>query len=254
MTGPQPFSREVRLARAHAIADRFRVKFGADVLAIGLYGSLARGTDGPYSDIEMMCVVRGEGIDNDYEWSEGAWKAEVNLYSPDTLLPFAAELDEFWPLSHSALVKMRPLYDPEGFLATLKESVFDHSHEDFAEQITSTIVGELYEFIGKIRNAVATGSTSHLPVWAVEMTQFAALVIALANRHLYTTSATMLPESLGLPDRPAGYELLCELVTGGRLNDPARIAHAADSFWEGLEAWAAAHGWEIHKKLEDLLE
>ncbi len=253
MPGPQPFSHEERLARAHAIAERFRQKFGADVLSIGLYGSLARGADGPFSDIEMMCVVRGEGIDHDYEWSEGGWKAEVNLYSPDTLLAFAAELDEFWPLSHSALVNMQPLYDPAGFLETLKAPVFDHSADDFAEQITATIVGELYEFIGKIRNATVSGHTSHLSVWAVEMAQFTALVIGLANRHLYTTSANMLPESLQLPERPAGCESLYELVISGRLNDPARIAHAADALWEGLEAWAAAHGWEIHTTLDDLL-
>ncbi|MEJ5224048.1 MAG: kanamycin nucleotidyltransferase C-terminal domain-containing protein [Anaerolineales bacterium] len=254
MKGPQPFTHDERLARAHAIANRFREKFGPDVLAIGLYGSLARGADGPYSDIEMFCVVRGEGIDHDYEWSEGAWKAEVNLYSPDTLLDFARELDEFWPLSHGALVNALPLYDPDGLFTTLREPVFAHSGADFAEQIVSTIVGELYEFLGKIRNAIHTGQTAHLAAWAVEMAQFTALVIGLANRHLYTASATLFAESLALPDRPGGYDALCELVTSGRLSDAARIAHAADALWEGLEAWAAAHGWEIHTTLNDLLE
>lgn len=253
MSGPQPYTHAERLARAHAIAECFCAKFGADVLAIGLYGSLARGTDGPFSDIELMCVVRGEGIDHDYEWSQGGWKAEVNLYSPDTLLAFARELDEFWPLSHGALVNMQPIYDPDGQFATLKRVVFDHSEDHFAEQITSTIVGELYEFVGKIRNAMHTGQTAHLATWAVEMAQFTALVIGLANRHLYTASATLFAESLTLPDRPNGYESLCELVTSGRLNDAARIAHAANALWEGLEAWAAAHGWEIHTTLDDLL-
>lgn len=253
MNGPLPFTHEQRLSRAQSIAGRFRQKFGAEIMAIGLYGSLARNADGPYSDIEMFCVVRGEGINTAYEWSEGAWKAEVNLYSPDTLLDFARELDEFWPLSHGALVTVLPLYDPESFLETLKQPVFDHSDEDFTGQITSTIVGELYEIVGKIRNAAATGNTSHLPAWAVEMTQFTALVIGLANRHLYVTSGGMLAESLRLPDQPAGYAPLCELVTSGRLSDPARIAHAADILWEGLETWSAAHGWKIHTNLDDLL-
>ena len=50
-TVPQPFSHAERMARAEAIAAQFRAKFGKKVRAIGLYGSLARGSDGPHSDI-----------------------------------------------------------------------------------------------------------------------------------------------------------------------------------------------------------
>ena len=65
MSGPQPYSHAERMTRAKEIAAQFRAKF--DVLAIGLYGSLARGTDGPYSDIEMHCVLWGSGA---FPWLE----------------------------------------------------------------------------------------------------------------------------------------------------------------------------------------
>jgi kanamycin nucleotidyltransferase len=58
--GPQPMTHKARLALAYEIANQIHAHYGDTVLAIGLYGSLARGTDGPYSDIEMWCVLRGE--------------------------------------------------------------------------------------------------------------------------------------------------------------------------------------------------
>ncbi len=252
MPGPQTFSHVERMSRAHEIAETFRAHFG--VLAIGLYGSLARGDDGPYSDIEMYCVARGEGIDEDYEWSEGAWKAEVNVQSPEVIAAWAAELDEFWPLTHGSCVNILPLHDPTRFFESLREAVFDHADEEYDDLIRGVIVGELYEFLGKIRNAAAGGKTENLSALVVEMAQYGAYIIGLANRTLYTSSATMFSESRALADKPSGYDQLCELVTSGRLENPAQIARAADRFWEGIEAWAAEKSIPIHQNLGDLLE
>ncbi len=250
-SGPQPFSHEARMARANEIAAKFRAKF--DVLAIGLYGSLARGTDGPYSDIEMFCVVRGKEVDTSYEWSEGGWKAEVNVQSADVLLEWAAGLDEFWPLTHGSCINVLPLYDPQHFFERLKKPVYAHPAEAFDELVSGVIVGELYEFLGKIRNARALAKTENLAALAVEMAQYGAYLIGLANRKLYTSSATMFAESMVLTDKPSGYVKLCEMVASGGLDDPAGIARAADEFWEGIEAWASEKSIPIHQKLDDLL-
>jgi kanamycin nucleotidyltransferase len=251
MSGPQPFAHDERMTRAQEIAAQFQAKF--DVLAIGLYGSLARGTDGPYSDIEMYCIVTGEGVDTSYEWSAGPWKAEVNVQSVDVLTAWAAEFDEFWPLTHGSCVNILPLHDPQHIFESLKEHVFDHHDEAFDELMAGIIVGELYEFLGKIRNAVASHKTENLPALAVEMAKYGAYLIGLANRTLYTSSATLFSESLALADQPDGYETLCRLVTGGRLEDAAQIARAADGFWDGIEAWAGQKSIPIHLDLNDLL-
>ena len=81
------------------------------------------------------------------------------------------------------------------------------------------IVWELYEFIGKIRNGAAMGNTAALPAWTVDLARRGGYLIGLAHRHLYTTSSTLLAESLGLAGRPDGYDALCELVMSGRLMD-----------------------------------
>ena len=155
---------------------------------------------------------------------------------------------------HGSLIHILPLYDPEAFFPRLRAPVFDHTPAEFDELITATIVGELYEFLGKIRNGLASGKTSYLPALAVEMAQYGAYIIGLANRTLYTSSSTLFAESLSLPDRPQGYDGLCRLVMSGQLADSDRVGAAADAFWDGIEAWAKGRGLEIHTRLEDLLK
>jgi kanamycin nucleotidyltransferase len=77
--------------------------------------------------------------------------------------------------------------------------------------MTALIVGELYEFMGKIRNAEALNNPAALSAWTIDLTRHGAYLIGLTNHYLYTTSSTLLAESLMLPGRPDGYDLLCHL-------------------------------------------
>jgi predicted nucleotidyltransferase len=97
---------EQRMALTREISERLLAVHKDRVLAIGVYGSLAQGTDAPYSDIEMLCVLRTTGEERVYEWMPGPWKAEVNIYSRDRILEEAATVDERWPLTHDALCQM----------------------------------------------------------------------------------------------------------------------------------------------------
>jgi len=246
--------RSSRLELARHIADQIQDHYRDDVLAVGVYGSLARGTDGPYSDIEIHCVVRGQGVDVCHEWSAGPWKAEVDVYSEDVVLEWASELDVDWPVTHGACVHVWVLYDPSGFFPRLCEAALLHPDHAFQEVIRDVIVGEIYERIGKTRNAGAEKNESCLPYLAVELAKCGACLIGLDHRHLYPASSRMLQESLELPGRPEGYDALCQMVMAGDLADPARIIVAADAFWTGVEKWAEERGIQIEHELDMLLK
>lgn len=251
--GPQPMERTRRLALAREIAAQFQRHYGDQVLAIGVYGSLARGTDGPYSDIEMHCVLRGSGIERCFEWSAGPWKAEVDVYSEDVLLRWAAQVDGDWALTHRVCTDVWALYDPTGFFPRLRDVTLSQPAPVFEQVLHDVIVGELYELIGKIRNVRAAQYGACLAYLAVEFAQYGAFLVGLANRYLYTTSTRMFEESLALPDRPAGYDGLCHMVMAGELADPAQIVEACETFWSGIERWAEQHSIQIEEDLETLL-
>lgn len=252
--GPQPIEHTTRLQTAQDIADKFMGHYVDQILALGIYGSLARDLDGPYSDIEMQCILKGDGIEESFEWSAGAWKAEVDVYSREVMLQLAAQVDEEWPFTHGCYVYVKPLFDPDSFFPILRQAVLSHPKEVFSQTIQSVIVGDVYEIIGKIRNAEYSNHTTYLPHYADKMAIFCACLIGLDQQHLYTSFTNLFEESLQFPDRPAGYDPLIQMVMSGELSDPKKIIQAINTLWNGLEEWAAARCLVIEHRLEDLLK
>jgi kanamycin nucleotidyltransferase len=243
--GPQPRERTERLQLAQEIAARALELHGERVLAIGLYGSTARGTDGPFSDIEMFCILNTSDEDYSHEWSYGPWKAEVDFLSENVVLSKAAEIDERWSLTHSVFCNVHALYDPHNFFARLCEVVTSQPQERFTAVIHALIVDEIYEAIGKLRNAQYQGNMAYLPEVSFSLAKYGAFLVGLANRYHYSTGSGVQAESLTLPGRPAGYDELCEMVMKGELNDPVRIVEACEAFWAGVEQWAEMRGIRI---------
>jgi kanamycin nucleotidyltransferase len=252
-SGPSTYTHTERLARAEHIASRFQAHYGENLLAIGIYGSLGRSADGPYSDIEMHVIVKGEEIERSFEWSAGPWKAEVDVYSTDIFLARAGELDDLWPITQGAFARVLPLHDPKRIFHRAAHAVFDHTLDDYNNLIRNVLIGDLYEEIGKARNSLIRGQTGNLAAEAVLAARYAACVVGLANRCLYSTGPEIFPESLGLPGRPAGYDELIGLVMSGELNNPRRLVNAMDALWEGEEIWADGCGLKLHCDLEELL-
>ncbi len=145
----------------------------------------------------------------------------------------------FFPLS---------LYDPEAFFPRLKEAAESPTKEEFTRAINEMLVGEMYEFVGKLRNASLNGPRTYLPYLAVQFAQYGAMLVGLHNRKLYSTGAMVLPEALELPDRPEGFDRVAGMVMSGALAEPAKIVSACENFWGGLVNWAAGHGYVMHSK------
>ncbi|MFC3771724.1 ANT(4')-I family aminoglycoside nucleotidyltransferase [Paenibacillus sp. GCM10012303] len=250
MNGPGNISRNERLETCHEIASRLHEVYRDKILAIGVYGSISRGADGPFSDIEMFCalVESSESIEYSYEWSAGPWKAEVNVCSADVLLETASTVEGEWPLTHGPFFSPLSLYDPNNFFPTLRKAAESPTKEDFSRAINEVLVGEMYEFIGKLRNISHNGQHTYLPYLAMEFAQYGAMLIGLHNQKLYSTGSMVLPESLEQPSRPNGFDTVARMVMSGQLGEPLKIVSACEKFWSGLVNWAAQHDYVISTK------
>lgn len=251
--GPQPMTHADRVALAQQLAQQLQTHYGEQIMALGVYGSLARQLDGPYSDVEMYCVLEGAGVDYTYEWINGPWKAEINVISPDVLWEEAATVEGDWPITHGALAHVWPLYDPNAFFDQIRTAALAHPGSVFRQALYDLIVGDIYELVGKLRNADHLGYHDALPALAAALARTGACLCGLHHRHLYTTGARLWQESLTLPDRPEGYDALCRLVQTGRLEDPAVVLATADAFWAGVESWAAQQRLTLETTLANLL-
>lgn len=247
MNGPIKMTREDRLRIAYEIKDRLLERYGEKVKAVGIYGSLGRKTDGPYSDIEMMCVLSGGEEEHSYEWTAGKWKAEVNVDSEDILLNYAATVDGEWPLTHGQFFSIQPLYDPTECLQNVRRAAASAPPQAFHDAICGIIVEELFEYAGKWRNIYEQGPLAFLPSLAVQTAKAGAMLLGLHHRTCYTTSATVLEEALQQTDIPAGFAPLCKLVMSGQLSDATRLLEVLEQFWEGVQDWAWRNGYYFRR-------
>ena len=240
MIEPQPRTHSERMVLAERISSRLFELHGQAVLAIGVYGSTARGQDGPYSDLEMMAIVRDDEADT-HEWTAGPWKAEVNVRRLADALESAAALDDDWPLAQGEFAHVLALHDPGGFFPTLRARVFEHGAAEFEALMRDVIVGDILELVGKWRNMQARGAFAGLPSLAVKLVQHTAWLIGMANRALYSTSSEVFAEALQMPDRPEGFDALCAQVMHGDLRDPVSLIAHCESLWRGIVKWAEDH-------------
>lgn len=96
----------------------------------------------------------------------------------------------------------------------------------FRAALRALIVGDLYELVGKVRNAQHARFWAALPFLAVQTAFYGAMLLGLAHRHLYTRGERVFVESLELGDPPQGFCGLAEKVIAGWLDDPHRLATA----------------------------
>jgi kanamycin nucleotidyltransferase len=242
---PEPMEHQQRMELAQMIAKRLIARYGKVVKAIGLYGSLARNEEGPYSDIEMFCVLRAPGETRNYEWCAGSWKAEVNVRDEVSLRQEASQVDGHWARTHGKFVHIFPLTDPEDYFSGLRELVVSHPPEIFREVIKEVLIGDIYELIGKVRNAQVRGHEQALVVLAVELTQRTASALGLEHRHLYGSSSSVLDEAVRLPDPPEGFHSLAQMVMTGNLHHAPMIVSACDTLWSGLVRWAEERSYAL---------
>jgi len=249
-SGPRPLPRDQRLVVVDSIVARLLEAHRDHVVAIGLYGSTGRGADAPYSDIEMFCVIDRPAEDRRYEWIHGDGKAEVELFGEDVIRRKAAMVDEGWSVTHAEFAYPQRLRGDERFFSELRELVFAHPDETFAEVERAIVVDELYEGIGKVRNAIASGDFVKLASRACRIALMSALLLGLARRKVYTAAGLDLAESMRLAGRPEGHDELCRMVMSGDLADSGRVALTLEHHWRGVVEWIDHEGLDISTRLK----
>ncbi len=248
LNGPEAQARAARLSKVDELVRRLQALYPGQIAAIGLYGSLAREQDGPYSDIEMCCVLHTPEVETDYGWIYGLGKAEINVYGPDVARAQAEQVSARWPLSCGQFLRMRPLYGDPAVFEALRERVLAVPTERLRQEAHAMVVGELYEWMGKLRNAMAAQQYAQVPTLACRFAEWVALILALLRHTGYTSGGTVLPESLRLPDLPEGYAALCQRVMEGRLSPPDAVSAALEAVWSGLGPWLAGQGLDFEPR------
>jgi kanamycin nucleotidyltransferase len=230
------------MERARSVAENALARYGANVLAIGVFGSTARGTDGPYSDLEMMIVVREPVGVRRHEFYMEGWKTEVEFLAADALLAGLHELDGGWAFSGGQFTDPLSLYDPEGFWDRVRKRAASIPDAVFREALRGAVVGDFLENFAKYRNARLRGDTAFQRLCFCDLACNALDIAGLANQTCYTSWAVAVAQSLTFPTLPDGYAPFMELFESGDLTDSSRLDAACERLAAGVVAMVEGMG------------
>lgn len=216
---PSETSRKEKMDFITKVKNILLEKYGKDIEAIGIYGSIAQSKDGPFSDIELHVISR-DGVDiPNRELIFHPFKLEISTKRKSEWLHQAGVVDDGWALSTGSFIHITALYDPNGVFIKAKEMALSVPEEEFSKVIAEFMVWEPYETMGKIRNSKTLNNLSYISRAAFDFTWQNAKLIGLLNRQYYTSRSVTLEESLNQAIKPEGYvELATKVISGDLTN------------------------------------
>ena len=148
-------ARSPRLALARSITADLRAREGRNLVAVGVFGSVARGDDREFSDIDLLVVVRRKRA-RIRTYLRGGTLVTVLQQTPGES---RREVTGPGPWLNDALAgwrSMRALYDPARLIARLRARARRPTASQFRESARRALL-ETSEDYGKLLNAVAAG-------------------------------------------------------------------------------------------------
>lgn len=154
-----------RLILTRNILDELKVREARNLVAFGVFGSVARGQDRRHSDLDLLVVLRRKRGTPRVELRQGVLVTYLRL-TPDEARAevYSAEPDlsgrlEGWR-------SLRPLYDPDGFLRRLRARARRPPMSQFREAAHRGLLGA-YEDLGKLRNAAEAKDSDEMREMAI---------------------------------------------------------------------------------------
>jgi Nucleotidyltransferase domain len=190
---PNPYLVNPRWTVAEQVAQAACRRFPAEVLAVGVHGSLAHGDDTDTSDVDLVVVTyRPDTGPRPSTRRVDGVLVDLGVVSADEYLQHARTLSTSWPLLADRYVTTRPMHDPTDWLRRLRDT-----------HLTRLADANAREFSTLAREAWARAASAHAR--ATRLAEFyatdaallllgearlgAAMVVGLLSRTYFRNSA-----------------------------------------------------------------
>src|SRR6059036_695133 len=181
-------SNKKRVEVGQRISSRVLDTYKHAVLAIYICGSTAKKLDRPYSDLEMVCVVKdGTDIPNKYYVYDGLL-VEIDYHQESEYLKAAREPAWDWPLKADQYRNRLVFFERDDWMQKLDEAVAENERADFTETTRIQALA-MTESLAALRNANFKQDNLDLRTRAFYLAWDTARVVFLLNRkYVLTTS------------------------------------------------------------------
>ncbi len=209
------------------------VKSKKDVVAIVLFGSVARGDDAPDSDVEICVILRRGGQRPQRFVLDGVL---FTVYWFSTAGMRRQMLEVSGDATRHGFKEGIALYDPNGWFARLRRDI-ERLPAEFYHKCAEDALHSMYEYVCKARNAWRRKDTANI-VYATGVVGYEARVLAaLMNRRHYRSENSMMSEWREFPDLPMGFTRYVDSLISDSAT-PQKRYNAAMNLWRITRVWA----------------
>jgi hypothetical protein len=240
------FTHEKRLRIARHISDRVVKKYGRDVLAVYVCGSTSKKLDRPYSDLEMIVVVRdGVEIPMKYYLHRGLI-VNIEYFKSTNILDDAERVTENWHWAADQYRNRIALYGRGGWFRKLDDAVAKNDKAGSAEAIRKSFM-MMTESIAFIRNAMLTNDIRGLLSGGRVVAEDAARIVFLLNRRYVTTTSWFWKILFDLDKKPGDFKELVEKICGFVPTTGEDVVASSEKLYKEMYEFVADYGIRIER-------
>lgn len=246
-------TREERLELARSLCERLGERYPDSVLVAGVYGSTARGTDTPWSDLELLVVAEDGGLESRQLVYRGTAAALV-VVRRDKLERALAE-PFAWEYWMGVLSTVRVFHGDAALVGRWLElglAMPAAATREALERALPWLVGEAY---GRVLSSRAREDAHDARRAAAKLLDELTLALCLLNRSWVTHargSAAAIADTLGLDVLPEGWRE--DVAALQSANDLGELAEAAERIVRAFRRLLVAEGLSLPRDYQTLDE
>ncbi|HVH16556.1 MAG TPA: kanamycin nucleotidyltransferase C-terminal domain-containing protein [Candidatus Angelobacter sp.] len=240
------FTHEKRLRVARRISDRIVKKYGRDVLAVYVCGSTSKRLDRPYSDLEMIAVVRnGIEVPMKYYLRRGLI-VNIEYFKAQSILDDAERVTKDWHWAADQYRNRIALYERGGWLRKLDDAVSKNDKASSAEAIRKSFM-MMTESMAVLRNDILTHDKVGVLIRGRVLAEDAARILLLINRRYVTTTSWFWKIVFDLPNKPKDFKMLVEKMSGFVPTTEEEVAVSSERMYKEMSQLVTHHGIKIER-------
>jgi kanamycin nucleotidyltransferase len=223
---------EERLQIARELAQKILDKHGDNVTAIAIYGSTAKGEDGPHSDLDLWVATR-QPMDDTRFFVYRGMPISINWDTEEGRIRSAGRVTSFWPMDADEFRSYIVLFERGDFIRKLQEAAKALKEEDFTNSV-QVRMARTQESANKVRQAWGRGDRYTLLAEARALAWSVAMTLGVLNRRYYRSGRGFYQASKEMPLQPRDYARLLDLAGGFTTVEPAQVYNAGMQLWDNL--------------------
>jgi len=229
---------------AHQISARIVEKYGSDVMAVYVYGSTSKKLDRPYSDLEMIVVVRDRAEIPMKSYLHQGLIINIEYLRSSNVLEAAEQFTKNWHWEADQYRNRIALYERDGWFTKLDEAVEKNNKTSSAEAIRKSFM-MMTESIASMRNATLTKNKIGVLSSGRTLAEDAARIVFLLNRRYVTMTSRFWKILFDLRNKPKDFKELVEKMCGFVPTTPEEVVASSERLYNEMSELVTHHGIKI---------